>query len=140
MKHYFNLTKLLKISSPFNKYFCHPARLAVSLRGFLLDKHFFILQFCRQIEYREFLTNLIYQLGQRRWKNKFQHPFFSFCGNHAAPKTDLGNTLISLTLFVLTCAKYPQKSHIISAHLKFLISGFRVPLLLHFKQEKFFSD
>ena len=56
----------------------------------------------------------------------------SFCGSQAAPRTCLGNTVISLTVLAFTCARKPQKSHTRSAHLKFGGNFLRDFSLLHF--------
>src|SRR5688500_16523551 len=51
---------------------------------------------------------------------------------HAAPRIRLGQVESSSHETALTCARYPQKSHITSAHLKFTGSRFSVPDRLHF--------
>jgi aerobic-type carbon monoxide dehydrogenase small subunit (CoxS/CutS family) len=57
--------------------------------------------------------------------------FGSLCGFHAAPRIILGTTLISRTRVDFTWARYPQKSQITSAHLKFGGRRTSVRLRLH---------
>ena len=60
LKPYCNLKKLLRISSTFNKYPRHSARLAVFLRGFLLTN---IFSFCNSAGKKNIENFLLFTLS-----------------------------------------------------------------------------
>ena len=111
-------------------YPCQPARRAVSFRGFRGTNMLFVCR-SRGRYQRDFCVEPFSTKTMNKGK-KIPADILSCWGFHAAPRICFGSTLALLTVAVFTCARYPQKSQMRSAHLKLTGRVLRVfPFDLH---------